>query len=211
MSPTSNVANYRCSNLMRNIVGKIKLGGYGESPLIPAYVFSGIGNLAFEQLSTLRHRGAFSTVSLTFARCCQLTQHQIPNFGSHQDLLEQWYQVCWLQAPMLQSNTDALQGTLQCISEQASTTRRSAGIPALITGILSSNAHKPAFGNVLDELKVLARRPAKLSEVDETNLPQVHAMNSLKEIFRSSVLGKRSEGHVPECLQIAANSLNSEM
>jgi endonuclease III len=80
-----------------------------------------------------------------------------------------------------------------------------------VTGILSSNARKPAFEDVMDELKALAKRPTKLSELDETNLSQVHAMNCLKEIFKSSPLGKRSEGHIAECLQIAADSLNSEM
>ena len=80
-----------------------------------------------------------------------------------------------------------------------------------MTGILSSNAHKPAFEDVIDELKVLARKPVKLSKLDETNLPQVHAMNCLKEIFKSSILGKKPDSHIAECLQIAADSLNSEM
>lgn len=104
-----------------------------------------------------------------------------------------------------------MQGALQCISEQASTTRRSAGIPALITGILSSMALKPAFEDVMGELKVLVRKPVKQTKFDETNLPQVHAMNCLKEIFRSSILRKRSESHIAECLRIAADSLNSDM
>ncbi|TAQ88243.1 hypothetical protein B7494_g3410 [Chlorociboria aeruginascens] len=110
------------------------------------------------------------------------------------NLLEEWYQ-----------------GAIDCIFEQASTTRRSAGIPALITGILSANYQRPDFQAVMTELKSLASRPVKLSETDETNLPQVHAMNSLKEIFKSSTLGKRSESHITDCLQLAADSLNSEI
>lgn len=61
------------------------------------------------------------------------------------------------------------------------------------------------------ELKSLARRPVTLSETDETNLPQVHAMNCVKEIFKSSTLGKRSDKHIPDCLQLAADSLTSDM
>lgn len=196
---------------MRNLVGKIKLEWQDGSPVLPASVFSGIGDLTFEQLSTLRHRGAFSTVSLTFARCCQLTQHRVGNLVSHPSLLEQWHQVCRYSHSGFDFRLIPHKGALQCISEQASTTRRSAGIPALITGILSSNAQTPAFENVMDELKVLARRPARLSKFDDTNLPQVHAMNCLKEIFKSSLLGKRSESHIAECLQIAADSLSCEM
>jgi hypothetical protein len=100
---------------------------------------------------------------------------------------------------------------MNCIFEQASTTRRSAGIPALITGILSSNAQSPSFDVVIAELISLAKEPAKLSDKDQTNLYQVHAMNCLKEIFKSSALGKRAESHIAECLQLAADSLNSEM
>jgi hypothetical protein len=80
-----------------------------------------------------------------------------------------------------------------------------------MTGILSANAQKPPFQDVMAELKLLAARPVEVSEVDVTNLPQVHAMNCLKEIFRSSTLGKRSENHIADCLQIAADSLSSEM
>lgn len=57
--------------------------------------FEDIGNLTFDELSNLRHRGAFSTVSQTFTACCQLVQF-IP---AHQDhaitLLNQWYDVCY--------------------------------------------------------------------------------------------------------------------
>jgi hypothetical protein len=79
---------------MRSLVGKIKSNWKDASHVLPAEVFSGIGDLTFMQLSTLRHRGAFSTVSLTFARCCQLTQYQALNIVSYQHLLEHWYQVC---------------------------------------------------------------------------------------------------------------------
>jgi hypothetical protein len=61
------------------------------------------------------------------------------------------------------------------------------------------------------ELKSLARQPVALSKTDETNLPQVHAMNCVKEIFKSSALGKRADKHIPDCLQLAADSLTSEV
>ncbi|KAM3083132.1 hypothetical protein ACMFMG_003796 [Clarireedia jacksonii] len=187
-------AIHESSNLMRTIVTKVKLQWGDGNPFTSSTVFTRIGDLTFDQLSRLRHRGAFSTVSLTFARCSQLSQYH--TFRSHtiDKMLEKWYK-----------------GTLQCIYEQASTTRRSAGIPALITGILSSNASNPAFEVVMMELKSLARRPVALSQIDETNLPQVHAMNCVKEIFKSSALGKRADKHIPDCLQLAADSLTSEV
>lgn len=82
---------------MRNMASKLVQGRDGQAPLIPINVFVGIGNLAFEQLSTLRHRGAFSTVSSTFARCCQLAQGQVfMNGATGQNPIEQWYQVCYI-------------------------------------------------------------------------------------------------------------------
>lgn len=182
-------AIHESSNLMRTVVTKAKDRRYDGSPVMDPEIFKKVGNLTFEQLSSLRHRGAFSTVSLTFARCCQLSQCH-----NSSDLLEIWYK-----------------GALKCIFEQASTTRRSAGIPALVTGILSANSKSPAFEDVMAELKSLAGRPVTLSETDETNLPQVHAMNCVKEIFKSSILGKRSDKHIPDCLQLAADSLTSEI
>jgi len=61
------------------------------------------------------------------------------------------------------------------------------------------------------ELKRIARLPATISEDDKTNLPQVHAMNCLKEIFRSSSLGVMAGGHIAECLELAADTLSSDM
>jgi hypothetical protein len=98
-----------------------------------------------------------------------------------------------------------------CIYEQSSTTRRSAGIPALMTGILSAYSKTPALEDVMEQLKTLARQPAAFTAKDETSLPQVHAMNCLKEIFKSSSLGKRCDNHIADCLQIAAESLKSKM
>ncbi|RDW59572.1 hypothetical protein BP6252_12659 [Coleophoma cylindrospora] len=181
-------------NLMRTMIGKIKSQWQDGSPILPAGLFADIGNLTFNQLASLRHRGAFSTVSLTFSRCCQLALHQSQEEKEAINLLEQWYQ-----------------GALGCIYEQVSTTRRSAGIPALLTGILSANTSTPSFEDVMAELKDLAKQNVKLSETDETNLPQVHAMNCLKEIFKSSALGKRAESHIADCLQLAADSLSSEI
>jgi hypothetical protein len=78
---------------MKTIVSKIQKTWENGSPVLPTSVFIGIGRLTFAQLSKLRHRGAFSTVSLTFARCCQLTQHQHPNNKPNFDILKEWYKV----------------------------------------------------------------------------------------------------------------------
>lgn len=44
------------------------------------------------QLSTLRHRGAFTTVSQTFAVCCQQSKN-LESRGSTGTLVMAWYNV----------------------------------------------------------------------------------------------------------------------
>lgn len=188
-------AIHESSNLMRTIVGNLRferIAGY----LLPSpEVFRNIGNLAFTQLSRLRHRGAFSSVSLTFTCCCQHSQSTaVAISAENQSLLGKWYQ-----------------GTLDCIHTQRSTTRRSAGIPALMTGILASNADMPSFKDVMTTLQEIAAKPAWVSETDGSNLSQVHAFNCLKEVFKSSLLSKDAELYLAECLQLATASLKSEV
>ena len=173
-------------------------GGRTASVLYPSpQVFQQVGALMFEQLSTLRHRGAFSTVTQTFTACCQLAQH--PHLGSldsgnQETLLLSWYR-----------------STLDCIYAQDSTTRRSAGIPALMTGILAANATRPSFEEALDSLEEIARKPTDSKEKEDSTTPQVHAMNCLRAVFRSSLLSKRAERYFPRFLELASNNLRSDM
>lgn len=77
---------------MRTIIFTIRNGSQ-EGLIIPSKeVFERIGNLTFTQLASLRHRGAFSTVSATFATCCQQTKHLQFEDGE-KSLLEVWYEV----------------------------------------------------------------------------------------------------------------------
>ncbi|KAL1888739.1 hypothetical protein Sste5346_009365 [Sporothrix stenoceras] len=189
------------SNTMRAIVSHLRFSRVKGTLTPEKAVFERIGNLAFEQLSTLRHRGALTTVAQTFTLCCQLAQDpSITAPGTPEDatLVKTWYK-----------------GTLNCIYSQVSTTRRSAGIPALFSGILaSSSTSQPAFfDDAIRTACAIAQTPANSAEraADGSRLPQVHAFNCLRDIFRSSLLSKRAERLLPECLQLAANSLRSDV
>ncbi|OAA68244.1 heat repeat protein [Niveomyces insectorum RCEF 264] len=185
------------SNTMRSIVGHLRFSR-AEGTLCPSRpVFEAIGSLAFEQLSSLRHRGALTTVTQTFILCCQMAQNPLitaPDTPEDQTLVVTWYK-----------------GTLDCIASQVSTTRRSAGIPGLFCGILASNALNPSFDDAIAKVCAVAQLPAHVRETDGSRLPQVHALNCLREVFRSSLLSKRAERLLPACLQLAANSLRSEV
>ncbi|KAI1128044.1 putative death-receptor fusion protein-domain-containing protein [Nemania abortiva] len=186
-------AIHESSNLMRSIAQNARYDRKQGFLAPTRQNFEDIGNLTFDELSNLRHRGAFSTVSQTFTACCQLVQC-IPTHQNDIDLLQRWYE-----------------GALLCIHTQGSTTRRSAGIPAIIVGILASKAGKPSFRDVIIKLQEIGRQPAFVSETDGSNLPQVHALNCLKDIFKTSFLSSRAEPYLTDCLQLAALSLQSEV
>lgn len=87
-------ADAEASNLLRSMAGKLNCTWHDGSYMLDTEVFVAVGNLTFQQLYSLRHRGAFSTVSLTFARCCQLTEkHSTIVNKADPNLLNSWYQV----------------------------------------------------------------------------------------------------------------------
>lgn len=80
-----------------------------------------------------------------------------------------------------------------------------------MAGILSSMAEHPSFHDVINILQRIARQPAVVTQNDGSHLPQVHALNCLKDIFKSSPLSNMAEGYLTECLELAANSLKSDV
>jgi hypothetical protein len=85
-----------CSNVLKIIVNGLRTRGTSSALLPPLDVFNDIGALTFDQLATLRHRGAFTTVSSTFTTCCQTTQilpTVFPDLPESENHLRRWYQV----------------------------------------------------------------------------------------------------------------------
>ncbi|KAI2001509.1 hypothetical protein LOZ52_005852 [Ophidiomyces ophidiicola] len=157
-------------------------------------ILSRVGSLSFDQLAELRHRGAFSTVSHTFMSCCQRCVES--NVDSVNALPTIWYQ-------------DAV----RIIHEQGSKlTRRSAGIPAIVTGIASSQPNGALFREIMNELQDIARiRLATAAEGPIVELPQVHALNCLKDIFSNTCLAPRTEPYIMPALRISADCLGSNI
>jgi hypothetical protein len=83
----------------------------------------------------------------------------------------------------------------------------------MITGILSADSDSPSCDKVVKDLTEIAQKEAFVTETDGSNLPQVHALNSLKDILKSSQLTQlgKVEPHIPECLKLAAGCLKSEV
>lgn len=86
------IADFVFSNLLR-VIASLIAADFKTQPTPEARSsFEVIGRLTFQELSTLRHRGAFTTVSQTLATCCQLVHHFSAAQGGA-DLLNEWYQV----------------------------------------------------------------------------------------------------------------------
>lgn len=148
-----------------------------------------IGPILLEQLATIRHRGAFSSVYPTFVSCCRLCIKR----KELETIPSQW----------LEENLKLIQTKSKFI------TRRSAGIPFLLTAILSSDKKfiKPTFYRLCE----VANLPvAELdADMDNVNLPQVNAYNCIKALFIDSTLSEESILYVDDAFSLTLNSFSS--
>ncbi|KAF4553253.1 putative death-receptor fusion protein [Elsinoe fawcettii] len=150
-------------------------------------------NLCFAQLRDLRHRGAFSTVAQTFGACClQL----MACFPQEEPFLGELYS----QTISSIKNTSTIN------------TRRSAGLPAMLAGLLASvPAESDLFSTAMTQLSDLAADQALPAELDYRSLPQVHALNCLREVFKYSKLAQRSEPFISDALRLSGDCLTSDL
>ncbi|KAJ5564383.1 hypothetical protein N7513_000625 [Penicillium frequentans] len=154
--------------------------------------FENVGRVSFTQLAELRHRGAFSTVSTTFATCCQRCTDS--KDASIQELPVLWYQ----------------EAKSTIFESAAKLTRRSAGLPALVTGVLCSSPGTPFFKQAFNELYEISRLPVDYDKDQQyLRLPQVHAMNCLKDIFVNNKLGPHTEAFIMPALTLSAERIGS--
>ncbi|KAF3482664.1 uncharacterized protein GIQ15_01988 [Arthroderma uncinatum] len=181
------------SLLLNAILSNISFAPSGYEEGLSYEEFSRVGNLTFSQLAELRHRGAFSAVSQTYASCCQ--RCSLSKCKDIAGLPETWFKEI-----------------LNTIHGQSSKlTRRSAGLPALALGVASS-AKLPFFHEIMENLQGIAKvTPTSKSEQSDMRLPQVHAMNCLKDIFTATNLANVTEGYLMPALSISAECLGSEI
>lgn len=182
------------STLLRVIATRAPVGTRDRDLISPTQ-FEELGRLCFKQLIELRHRGAFSAVAQTFAAFCRRC-YSVDD-ESLRSLPNKWYKE-----------------TLSSIQAQAhAITRRSGGIPALMAGIVA--AEPPSSGKLFQQamrdLTIEATVEAESSNIEESRLPQVHALNCIKEFFMTSKLGASSEAYIGDGLELAAKMINSSM
>ncbi|KAI9028199.1 putative death-receptor fusion protein-domain-containing protein [Phycomyces nitens] len=151
------------------------------------------GSLLRSLLTTIRHRGAFSAVYPAYVSL------------NSRLLASPMTDIAKLPSQWLKENLDSL--TLSNIS----ITRRSAGLPLCILGVVSSE--KP---NKRDLLEVAMQRLFSLASVEapfdadqKIDLPQVHAFNILRTIFMDSKLGTSVLKYASDGFSLSINGFSS--
>ncbi|ODV96657.1 hypothetical protein PACTADRAFT_15190 [Pachysolen tannophilus NRRL Y-2460] len=168
-----------------------------------------IGDLIIQQLSTIRHPGAFSSVYPTFLSCCERC------FNKKSDLPSIW----------LRKNLSLIEDQNHLI------TRRSAGLPFLITGILTAefkynkklkNKNKKPiekklsdndlilFKFTFEELIRIGSLPFEDGNGEEKlALPQVHAFNCIRALIVESQLSELSNFYIDKSLDLCLAKFSS--
>ncbi|XP_041107653.1 thyroid adenoma-associated protein-like isoform X2 [Polyodon spathula] len=151
----------------------------------------GIGLYFRQQLLQSRHRGAFELAYVGFVKLTEmLTRCSIKNL---QQLPQLWL---WDVLDEVKSSDP---------SSKLCATRRSAGIPFYIQALLSSEPKASSCSllkTTMTDLIALAMPSGEL-QTDASTVPQVHALNILRALFRDTRLSENIIPYVAEGAQAA--------
>ncbi|KFQ69170.1 Thyroid adenoma-associated protein [Phaethon lepturus] len=155
--------------------------------LITVEQVKNIGDYFKHHLLQSRHRGAFE---LAYAGFVQLTgMLSRCNSESLRKMPEQWLSC-------------VLEEIKSCdLSSTLCATRRSAGIPFYIQALLASEPKKSKTDLLKITMKELITLAAPLNE--SSVIPQVHALNILRALFRDTRLGENIMPYVADGIQAA--------
>uniref|UniRef100_A0A1E1X3X9 tRNA (32-2'-O)-methyltransferase regulator THADA n=1 Tax=Amblyomma aureolatum TaxID=187763 RepID=A0A1E1X3X9_9ACAR len=150
-----------------------------------------IGDFFMEQMSTVRHRGAFEQAYTAFQKLCHMLWR-----CKHPELAN--LPATWL-------------GNIMAVIREKGVcaTRRSAGIPFIVQAILVSEPEVralAAFHRAIRELLVLTTLDTEASIE-----PKVHAMNVLRALFREARLGDAVMPYVADGIQVAIIGFESKV
>ncbi|CCH59146.1 hypothetical protein TBLA_0B03040 [Henningerozyma blattae CBS 6284] len=149
-----------------------------------------IGNLLISQLLSIRHSGAFQSILPSLTVCCNRARKQYPK------QIDVW----------LKEIINELDTKTQHI------TRRSGGIPFLITTILSTETKndRSQLTYVFENLIRIASIPI-VGFQDKIDVPQINAFNCMRAIFIESKLASHCLAYVPIALQLSLSSFTSDI
>lgn len=150
------------------------------------------GNL-MEQLAIVSHRGAFSAIHINFMEACKIAMKR----GEASELKK------WLEQNIL-----LIKSHSQLIS------RRSGGLPYLITAILNGMASDPkllheSIRYTFKELLSIASQEYTFDGSETMDIPQVHAYNCMKHLV-SEIQNPTVDEFVSAALETSLRNLDHE-
>ncbi|KAJ8248320.1 hypothetical protein GJAV_G00240740 [Gymnothorax javanicus] len=175
----------------------LQTGEGQESGVITEEQVEGVGRYFREQLLQSRHRGAFELAYVGFVRLtamlCRSGSRRLQQLPSH-----------WLKEVLEEVKSSDP-------SSKLCATRRSAGIPFYIQALLSSEPKSSSCSLLkmtMKELTSLATPNPQLP-TNHSTVPQVHALNILRALYRDTRLGENIVPFVSDGVQAAVLGFTS--
>ncbi|KAL2083770.1 hypothetical protein ACEWY4_021543 [Coilia grayii] len=185
------------SMLLGELCQSLPLHTHTHHGLITEEQVEGVGQYFREQLLQSRHRGAFELAYVGFVHLkdmlCRSGSKTLQQLPAH-----------WLKEVLGEVHSSDP-------SSKLCATRRSAGIPFYIQALLSSEPKSSSCSLLkmtMKELTALAM-PTKGATTDSSTVPQVHALNILRALYRDTRLGENIVPFVAEGLQAAVLGFTS--
>ncbi|CCG80987.1 Putative uncharacterized protein [Taphrina deformans PYCC 5710] len=184
------------SNLLTMVLVKTPYGTGRE--YISANDYRIAGELSLSWLTEVRHRGAFSAV---FPNVVAISKRFL--MLGHSPLLATLPSI-WLEKNIAE---------LSQLSHRKDITRRSGGLPMSIISLMISDIENLSDSTsmvdlAMSRLLTLVESPIRLED-DTIELPQVHGLNTLKDIFLESKLAASSIDYVERCYIISIDGFSS--
>ncbi|XP_017296045.1 thyroid adenoma-associated protein isoform X2 [Kryptolebias marmoratus] len=167
-----------------------------QAGLITEEQVEGVGLYFRQQLLQSRHRGAFELASVGFVRLTDMLCRS--GSGTLQQLPARWLSEVLAEV----KSSDP--------SSKLCATRRSAGIPFYIQALLSSEPKSSSCSLLKKTMKELIA--LALPSADRTagcTVPQVHALNVLRALYRDTRLGENIVPFVADGMQAAVLGFTS--
>ncbi|XP_031435285.1 thyroid adenoma-associated protein isoform X2 [Clupea harengus] len=185
------------SMLLGELCQSLPLHTHTSHGLITEEQVEGVGQYFREQLLQSRHRGAFELAYVGFVQLtdmlCRSGSKTLQQLPAH-----------WLKEVLGEVRSSDP-------SSKLCATRRSAGIPFYIQALLSSEPKLSSCSLLkmtMKELTALAM-PTQGTATDASTVPQVHALNILRALYRDTRLGENIVPFVADGLQAAVLGFTS--
>lgn len=181
---SDNLSNYcwkavkESSLLVEALTKSISPSSTGDFDAVPLQLI--LDKLAY-MLTSITHWGAFSAIPPAYIAIAQLDRQRA--------LIIVWGQI----------------EELRLRKKLRSVTRRSAGLPLLVTSTLTV---KFDF-EIVNALFQLANLPFADGELDELEMPQVHGMNCIRAVLTDASLSKESNAFIEQALELCFSRFRS--